>query len=85
MVVFYVLGILGGIAFGWLQCRFLVRAIGSKGKAQPLFIAVKLLLWAASMVLLALWSIPVLLCFVFGATGAMLVCLARLRRGAKEE
>ena len=85
VLIFYALGILGGIVFGWLQCRFLVRIIGSEGKARPLFLAAKLSLWAIIMVLLALWSVPVLICFVAGATAAMLVCLGRMRRGAKEE
>lgn len=85
MLIFYVLGLLGGIAFGWLQCRFLIWIIGSDGKARPLWLVAKILLWAISMVLLALWSIPVLICFVLGATAAMLVSFNRMRRGAKEE
>ena len=73
------------MAFGWLQYRFLVRVIGSDGNARPLFLAMKLLLWAVIMVLLALWSVSVLMCFVAGATAAMLVSLVRMRRGVKEE
>jgi len=85
VLIFYALGFLGGVAFGWLQYRLLVRSIGVKGKARPLWLVAKIFLWAISMVLLALWSIPVLICFVAGATAAMLVSLARMRRVAKEE
>jgi hypothetical protein len=85
VLIFYALGILGGIAFGWLQCRFLVWIIGYQGKTRPLFMMVKLLLWAACMVLLALWSIPLLICFVAGATAAMLISLFIMRRRSKEE
>ncbi len=85
MTIFYVLGFLGGIAFGWLQCRFLVWIIGAGGKARMLWLAAKLLIWAGSMVLLALWSVPVLICFVIGATAAMLASLLCMRHRAKEE
>ncbi len=85
VLIFFALGLLGGIAFGWFQCRFLAWIIGFHGKARPLFMMVKLLLWVSSMVLLALWSIPVLICFVAGATAAMLVCMIRMKRRTKEE
>ena len=85
MLIFFALGLLGGIAFGWLQCRFLVWIIRYEGKARPILMMAKLLLWAASMILLALWSVPVLICFVAGATAAMLVSMVRMKRRAKEE
>ncbi len=85
MLIFYALGLMGGIAFGWLQCRFLVWIINYQGKARPVFLMVKLLLWAACMVPLALWSIPVLICFVAGATAAMIASLFIIRRRSKEE
>jgi hypothetical protein len=85
VLIFFALGLLGGIAFGWLQCRFLIWIIGLHGKTRPLFLLVKLLLWAASMVLLAIWSIPVLMCFALGATAAMLVSLFRMKRRTEEE
>ncbi len=85
MLIFYALGLLGGTAFGWLQCRFLVWIISYQGKARPVFMVAKLLLWAVCMVLIALWSIPVLICFALGATAAMLMSLFIIRRRSKEE
>jgi hypothetical protein len=85
VLIFDALGLMGGIAFGWLQCRFLVWIISYQGKTRPVFLMVKLMLWAACMVLLALWSIPVLICFVLGASAAMLTSLFIIRRRSKEE
>ena len=73
------------MVFGWLQCRLLSIIIGRQGRVRYSLLPVKLFLWAGTMVLLAMWSVPVLICFVLGATGAMLASVPGMRRRAKEE
>ena len=82
MLILCILGLAGGALFGWVQYRFLSWIMGHQ-KRYPLILA-KLLLWGGSMILIALWSIPILICFVVGATAAMVGSIIQVHHREKE-
>lgn len=84
MMVYYFIGFAGGIFLGWLQFRFLFGILKNQGWRRYLLLIAKLALWGASMVLLAMWSIPVLLMFAVGATLSMLGAAIWAHRQKKE-
>ncbi len=83
MLISFFLGFAGGLVLGWLQSRILLGIVGSHGAKRYLLLLLKLALWGGSMTLLALWSIPVLLLFVLGATAGMLGMAIRTYRTQK--
>lgn len=80
-----ILALAGGLAFGYLQGRLLNLFVKSKKNVRYFLLPGKLILWAGAMILMALWSATALLCFVGGATAAMLLAVIRMYRRAKEE
>ena len=80
-----VLAAIGGLVFGYLQGRLLIFFVNTKKNIRYFVLPGKLILWVAAMVLLVLWSIVGLICFVVGATAAMMFVIFRLYRRSKEE
>ncbi len=82
--MFIFLGFICGILFGWLQYRLLSWILKRQGWVRLPLILLKLVAWAGIMVLLAIWSIPVLLLFVAGSTVSMIGSVIRVYQRAKE-
>lgn len=80
-----ILALAGGLAFGFVQGRLLIFFVKSKKNARYFVLPGKLFMWAGAMILMALWSIPALICFMVGATATMLAAVVRIYRHAKEE
>lgn len=84
-MVLYGLSALAGIALGLLQARWTVRLVTAAGGGRSLVLPllIKLLLWAAVMAGLALYSPPLLIAFAVAAglsmTGATLALYLRSR------
>ena len=83
--ILLILALAGGLAFGYLQGRLLIFFVKSKKRARYFVLPGKLILWGGAMILMALWSALALICFVIGATAAMMLVLFRMYRRAKEE
>lgn len=84
MVGYCLLGFAVGVLFGLMQYRLMYGLLNLQGRRRYLRLFLKLALWGGAMALLALWSILVLMCFIAGATAAMLAAAIRMQRRGKE-
>lgn len=80
----YLLIVTAALAFGGFQCYLAKRAV-SDGKPKVTLIIVKLGLWLAALISMAVISLPLLLIFVAGATVALMSGMVFLYRNSQKE